>query len=518
VVDSASRVSLRFNEAVEVSLGSVRVFDAAGRRVDDGRVERPQPERLEVDLRDGLPNGTYTVAWRVVSADAHPIRGAFVFHVGAPGAHPEGIAADVLGEDAPPWLEASFAVDRFVVFALLLLAFGGAAALALVVRADDGVDDVRVRLSAALAVVGVLLAVSSLASLPLQGAVAGGLPFEDALGGDALAAVLETRFGEVAVVRAALALLFAGLAWLLVRSRGRNEGALVAALVVGAILIVTPAAAGHAHVSGPLALLSDVAHVQAAAIWAGGLAFLVAALVAAGRERWRLAARAVPRFSTLAVAAVAVLILAGTVNGYLQVRTWPGLWETTYGLLLLAKVGLVVPILALGAYNNRFAVPRLRDGTAPPREQRRFLRTAAVELALLAAVVAVTAVLVEQPPARAQVAPVGPQSAVVPLGAELELNLVVDPAVAGDNEIHLYLSGLDGRPASVQQASVAATLPSRGIGPLRFQARVAGPGHFVVRGAHLAIAGTWQFTVEALEDEFTSLRAAVPIHIRKDER
>ena len=121
-----------------------------------------------------------------------------------------------------------------------------------------------------------------------------------------------------------------------------------------------PSLAGHASVSGTVAFVADVAHVAAAAAWTGGLAFLMLALVLARQDRWPLAAVAVPRFSTLAVGAVAVLLVAGVVNGYEQVRAWRGLWDTTYGLLLLGKVALVIPLLLLGLYNNRYAVPRLR--------------------------------------------------------------------------------------------------------------------------------------------------------------
>ena len=143
----------------------------------------------------------------------------------------------------------------------------------------------------------------------------------------------------------------------------------------------------------------------AAGVWAGGLAFLVAALVLARTDRWRLAPRAIPRFSSVAVVALGILVVAGLANAYFEVRELRGLWETTYGLLLVAKLALVLPVIALGAYNNRFAVRRLREGSASPRDQRRFLHTAAAELALLLLVVGVTAVLVDQPPPRTQLEP-----------------------------------------------------------------------------------------------------------------
>ena len=181
----------------------------------------------------------------------------------------------------------------------------------------------------------------------------------------------------------------------------------ILALAPAALLLLTPSLSGHASVSGAIALVADVAHVTAAAVWVGGLAALVLALLWAGAERWELAVTAVPRFSGLAVVAVSWLIASGTVSGYLQVRALRGLWETTYGQLLLVKIALVLPLLALGLYNNRRAVPRLRERLATAAERTRFLRTAAAELALMVAIVSVTAVLVSEPPARAEVAPRG---------------------------------------------------------------------------------------------------------------
>jgi putative copper export protein len=89
--------------------------------------------------------------------------------------------------------------------------------------------------------------------------------------------------------------------------------------------------------------------------------------------------------------AVPILLVAGAINGYFQVRAWCGLGKREYGVLLLVKIGLVLPLLALGAYNNRFAVPRLRRQIASAAERRRFIRMAGVELAMMLASVGVTA-------------------------------------------------------------------------------------------------------------------------------
>src|SRR5688572_202251 len=114
------RAALTFDEPVETSLGSLRVYDGSGERVDRGAVVRPGPQQVAVDLGRPLRPGTYTVAWRVVSADSDAISGAFVFHVRRPGPHPGGIAAEVL-VDTPGSVTAAYDVARFIEYALVLL-------------------------------------------------------------------------------------------------------------------------------------------------------------------------------------------------------------------------------------------------------------------------------------------------------------------------------------------------------------------------------------------------------------
>ena len=94
-------VLLRFDEPVETAFGAIRVYDSRARRVDAGKVERPSEKEARIKLERRLARGTYTATWRVVSADGHPVSGAFVFHVGAPSANPAGVAAQVLGGGTP---------------------------------------------------------------------------------------------------------------------------------------------------------------------------------------------------------------------------------------------------------------------------------------------------------------------------------------------------------------------------------------------------------------------------------
>ena len=79
-----AQVTLRFSEPVEVAFGAVRVFDSQRREVQAGRAFHPgeRGNAVAVRLRDGLGEDGYTVTYRVISADSHPVSGGFVFVVG----------------------------------------------------------------------------------------------------------------------------------------------------------------------------------------------------------------------------------------------------------------------------------------------------------------------------------------------------------------------------------------------------------------------------------------------------
>lgn len=521
VEEPPTRVLIRFNEPVDASLGAaLRVFDDSGSQVDAGAVLRPVAAEVAVEINDDLADGTYTVAWRVISADSDPIRGAYVFHVGAPGANPEGIAAE-LARDAPLTLEILYSGGRFFEFAFLFLCVGGVATLLYALRSVS--ERVRLRLYGILAVSAAALAASSLLGLAVHGAKASGDDLGDAFTWSNVSAVAGTRFGTVELIRAVLSLGLLSAGLVLRRAGGRVRATASAGAVLLAIgLALTPTFAGHAGTSGALAIVSDVAHVLAASTWVGGLAFVVVALWLALEQRWPLATRAVPRFSTMAVASVVVLLIAGTVNGYLQVRTWRGLWETDYGLLLLAKIGLIVPLLGLGAFNNRYAVPRLRAGVAQPRERRRFLQAAGVELVVMAAIVGVTAFLVDTNPARhaleANAAAASHGEAGEPMSAEVDFGafhatITVEPGTSGPNRIVMRVD--ESEPEALQLAAVTfeASLTEPKLGPLEFEARSAEHGVWSVQDADFPIPGEWKLRVAARVGDFDLYVKTISIEI-----
>ena len=96
------------------------------------------------------------------------------------------------------------------------------------------------------------------------------------------------------------------------------------------------------------------------------------------------------------------------------------------------------------------------------------------------------------------------------------MELTVEPAQAGPNELHLYLfDAQDGTQYDVPgEVTVTAALPGRGIEPLALDVRKAGPGHYVAGGAPLAPAGDWRLELVARVSEFDELRTAFEVPVR----
>jgi copper transport protein len=306
---------------------------------------------------------------------------------------------------------------------------------------------------------------------------------------DALALVTDvapdTRTGQLALLRVALTIAAAVAA--LIPAVWRRAPAAVLALG-GAALVVTTLA-GHAWTAPDrwVAVVSDLVHLGAVSVWIGGLVALFAVLPLLGRAtRVRLATR----FSALALGAVVLVAASGTVSGWQQVRTLDGLTSTSYGRLLLAKVAGFAVLVVLGWLNRARLVPLVERTVGPLRRSLR------LELAVAAVVLALTAALIHQPPARTAASD-GPFDTTVEAEAGEVLSATVDPAEAGPNDIHLYFTGASGEPLAVD--AVQVTAGTTDVPPRRLQVTPVSTNHVTVAGASLPSPGTWTIEVTAVQ-------------------
>ncbi len=550
------RVTLRFSEPVEAAFGAVQVYDQAGKRVDRGGANHPggRGGEVAIGLRDGLGDGTYTATYRVVSADSHPVSGGFVFTVGKGGAPARALDQLIDAGKADPVTEVGFGIVRGLSYLALALAVGGVAFAVAVWRPAlgerGGADETWTRASDAFATragrlvfaaVGLGVATSAL-GIVFQGAVAAGTSFWQALDATVVGDVLDTRFGTVWGLRLLAWLALGGLlaapflrlraasmrpaplgATGLVPSRRPPPAGVAALAALLAFLCLTPALAGHASTLSPGWLLvpANVLHVVSMSVWVGGVAMLLLVLPGATRqlepaERTGLLAAAVSRFSVYALAAVAGLVASGAIQALVEVDSLADLPGTAFGRAILIKIGLVIALIGLGAWNRQRIRPRLAtldaNREAPGRAGIELRRSLRAEIVLMVAALGVTAALVSYAPA---IGAVGPFSASETLGPA-RLELTVDPARAGSNEIHMYLfDRRSGRQYDrVEQLTVSARLPAKRIGPLPLDAQQAGPGHYVIRRAALAPTGDWQLEVSARVSAFDAYDTHMEVPIR----
>ena len=489
-------VTIEFSERVSVELGGLQVLDATGERVDRGAVEVVD-RSISVGVTDDLPDGAYIASYRIVSADGHPITGGIVFTVGEGDADAAaGALAGLVDDGADQAWEVVGAVARWLAMVGALLVVGGVAFVTWC-RPAAGASWAS-RLFAVGAVVGVA---GMLAVVPVQAALATGQGLGSVLQDGVLSSVLGDGYGPAVAL---------GVGGILVAVVAVGRSRSVALLASAAVLASFPLV-GHTRVDDVVVgSLADVVHVGAAAVWTGGLVFLLAARRRLDDDSERVAV--VGRFSDLATVAIVLVGLAGLALSWTEVRTLDALTSTDYGGTLLAKVAIVLLVGAAGLHNHFRLVPAaIADpGSAPV--QRRMTRVLQAEVAGVALALAVTAVLVNVTPAYVDVGVGQVHSEILDLGDAGSVQLVVDPNRAGQNSMHLYFYDPAGRPAQIaDDVRLELTKPGDGVGPISREPFRAGPAHFQWDGAELVSSGRWEITVVARIDRFSEETATADV-------
>ncbi|MFC0625678.1 copper resistance CopC/CopD family protein [Kribbella deserti] len=503
-------VTLTFDEAVVVWPTSISIFDPAGERlkVDVKGVDK----RAVAALPTGLGQGTYTVTWRVISADDHPVSGGFVFTIGQKST-PVATAAD----NEPT---RSLNVVRLVATSLGYLGVLGAIGLAVfeVFLLDATVGamvGLRRRLRwTARGLIG-LAALGFFASIPLTTAwqQAGSLASlgDGSIWSDGFRSDLLTS-AVLAVAGLVVTALLVTVPTVILARAGVAVGALVA-------LIALPWT-GHTRTYGPtwLVVASDLIHVSAGAIWAGGIIGLFLTLSKSSDASPRRAASTATRFSMVAAWAVLAVAISGTVMAWRILGSIPGLWQTSYGKALLVKLGVALVIVGIASWNRFGLMPKVlkepRDNAA-----RGLLRSAVLaEAVCLVVLLGATGVLVTQPPREESLASSAGEQISRARGIEARLGtglvrLRISPVTTGSNYVQIYLRDASGKALEPLAApSVRFTQAEEGVGPLTAPMTRVGPGQYEGRVA-LPVSGDWAIQVTARTSKYESPSADLAVHI-----
>ncbi|WP_210582284.1 copper resistance protein CopC [Streptomyces sp. GESEQ-4] len=543
VLKSAPRdLTLTFTESVGLLDDSVRILDPSGHRLRLGEAEHVpgRSDAVRVSLPAKADTGTFTVAWRVVSADSHPVSGAFTFSVGKPSA----TAASVdTGPVEDPVTGSLWDLARYLAYlagALLI----GAAVFVVACRPPD-----PERLHKPLWAAWWTLLGATFALLVLRAPYETGTGPATAFDTSALSGTLSGRPGALLLARLGLlavaaVLLRRGISALPQRRLPQVAGA---ALAVG--LALTWAAAEHASagIQVPVAVTSSALHLLATAVWLGGLAALLITL-----RRGSSSTATVARFSRLAFTSVTVLAVTGVYQSWRGLGSWSAFTDTSYGRTLIVKLVAVALLLAAAGFSRRWttkalaveaetvvrervpepvggppSLPEPPDSTPPAAEDHRLLRRSVLaEVGVAAVVLLITTVLTGTLPGRAeaeaaQAAPAGALPAasvtVVPFdvgaaGARGKVQITLDPGRTGDNSVEAVVYGADGGFAIVPELRISFTLPAQDIGPIDAELTNKG-GYWGNSSLTLPVAGEWEMKVTVRVSDIDQVSEIRPVRI-----
>jgi copper transport protein len=481
LVKPPSEVRVSFSEPPDPRGSAIQVLDATGQRWDLGTTAASdETNGLKVGLK-AIGDGGYTVAWTAVSAvDGHETKGSFAFVVGT-GPLPS--LPDVPNASPPPTpLEIA---GRALSYAGIALSLGGAL-FGLIVHAADGPIEAR-RERQLLAVAGGALAVGSAALVLAQG---DRLP-------PRLELLLSLRLLAGVAIIAALA------------PRLPDRPRRYAVLGAGIAAALTATLVSHATALGNMKDMTlDLIHVFSISAWSGGVVTLLWTHLLAGDRSGPALRATVWRFSLVALTSVGLLVTAGLLQALDRLVLIQDLVETPYGLALLAKIVLLVIILAVASFNL------LRYG--PRADRAGLVRGAIVESALLAGVFVAAGILTAlAPPAQ----PTGAAFDQTQHVAGYRVELVVPTSIPGRNRFVLRVhQGLT--PVTVaEKVALRFTMVEHDMGQVELVTEERAPGEYVATGSPTAMYGTWK--VQAIirlagKDDVTAL-FTVPISQQGDQ-
>ena len=536
---SPDRITIWFSEPMEASFSEIQVLNATGARVDnaDSAVDANDLTIMSVSLPE-LPDGTYTVAWRNLSTiDGHSLRGSFIFSVGEPiseTAAAQTPHAHLLGSPEEPYI-------RWIVL-LSALTLTGALTFELLVSAPvlvaagtrSPLGRLRPRLRARsqrlmwLALFVFLLA--SVAQLITQTSVAFDLEPAAAAGQPAIELLQQTEWGRIWQYRAGLAVLTAALFLLPLIIRFRRSGrqdvllstTLWLALIASLGILLTISMTSHAAATlgiARFALINDIVHLTAAAVWVGGLMQFIAntPLFIHGiseSARRNALSRLIPRFSAAAALSVAVLTITGIYSAWAQVTDFAAM-QTPYGNALATKVSLIAALLLVAAVNLIWVRPRLRGSDNAAKWLR---RTVIAEIALAVLVILTVGFLTALEPAR--------QFASRTLESErqaltftdtvdgTDITLTIEPARVGQNTFTVRLADRFGEPIdNATDVRLRVSYLDADFGEESVPTVNIGGGEYRLADSAMSIAGAYQPEILIQRPDAFDARAAFRFEI-----
>ena len=390
-------IRLWFTEALEANFSRIQLRDVEGDTLDipSAELDAEDPTQLFIPV-DGLPNGVYTVAWRVVSqTDGHTTQGNFAIGIGETL---DTTITESVDESIPP----DSAIVRWLNFLSLAIGVGSVGFWVFVWHPAFHKESPTLerRLRIGMSVGWLSIGLTTILLLFLQVSIIENTGFFEAFRSPNLVSIIsDSRAGQLWILRVMLWAMLG--VWLYVAER--NPRFYVIALLTGMGIILTTSLFSHASsaVDSTVSIVADSVHLLGMALWVGGLVQLlnIIPVIRKGFDSSAISlGQLVAYFSNLARVSVIILIVTGLYATWLQVGSVHALFETAYGQALLIKLVLVLPLLGIAGINLVLTHRGLRAGNSI--WETRLRKLVGLEIVLTVVIMALVGIMTAISPAR----------------------------------------------------------------------------------------------------------------------
>lgn len=494
---SPNKVSIEFDEIIQPTFYSIQVLDMRGTQVNSGKgyINSSNGKILESDLHKGLPKGIYSIKWRVVSGDGHPIDGLIPFQIGV-GSKNQALLKSKTTGYVPHF---DLVLLRFIQYVSGAI-FVGLTFFYLSIYPRESLrgTSIEKRYKSVIHLSFLFLWVSILCSLPLQATIEANVSWLNAFDFSILRDVAtKTLSGKVWIAQIVL------LSLLLLTIK-RNEKLFLwwASFVLGSCLFLAKAITSHAVATNNLLvdIEFDFLHLLSVSIWIGSLVALVVLLPLNREEEGKLLyQQIVRRFSTWGKVLVFLLVISGVYLSLTYIPTFHALFYTNYGRVLIGKVVLFFIMLVFAWLNSS-------KGRKSGAEK--WGSTLWGELATGGIVLVLAVILTNLPTAASSL---GPFKETKSFNNKDTVTVKVGPNVIGQNTFDVILKDKTGKPLTeVQQVSLTFSTERMDMGEYTVNIPKVAEGHFKDRGMYFNMTGKWNVHVhvltkslEALDTDFT---------------
>ncbi|XLP23902.1 copper resistance CopC/CopD family protein [Bacillus toyonensis] len=487
-------VKIEFDEDIQVShFNTLFVRDTSGKRVDlkDAHIDKRNKKLLEAGVKENLKDGLYSIQWKAISADGHPIQGVIPFQIGLA----EAGADDVQVEEMGYVPQIDMIMERGVLYTSFSL-FLGVLFFNLIIYKGNAIEvHSRSKRIIWISLIGIFI--SLLCNLPLQAKINADVSWLEAFDPLLLKETLQLSvFGYVWITQMALISLLIIVTYFAVK-REKLSSFKVWSIPILLFIGLLVMKAFNSHAFGlkfkDIAVVMDFLHLFAASLWVGGLSSIIL-LLRKEDDKWTKYWDAIKRFSPWATGAVIVIVLTGLFNSTFFIPTIHSLFDTKYGLALLAKILLFVFMGILGIIHYVKGKMRAQQGLGA---------TLKVELiiGIIAFIIVAFMTNVQTPP----MPPTGPFTESKQLDNGYELTLHVSPNKVGQNTFHITLKDENGQPVTNMEQIVLTTQSlDMNMGKGSFKVSAISPGEYEAEGMYINMTGNWNIQVHGLTKSLDS--------------